>query len=40
MNVTFNKVKGIFGCTDCDVIGKIAFSAVQAAPCLSIKFHS
>lgn len=36
--VTFNQVKGIFGFTDSDVIGKIAFPAVQAAPCLSTSF--
>jgi len=31
-SVTFNKVKGIFGFRNSDVIGKIAFTAVQAAP--------
>jgi len=31
-------VKGIFGFGDSDVIGKIAFPAVQAAPCLSSTF--
>ncbi|CAH1731661.1 hypothetical protein AGLY_002229 [Aphis glycines] len=37
-SVTFNQVKGIFGFGDSDVIGKIAFPAVQAAPCLSSTF--
>lgn len=36
--VTFNQVKGIFGFGDTDVIGKIAFPAVQATPCLSTSF--
>ncbi|XP_017771244.1 PREDICTED: tryptophan--tRNA ligase, cytoplasmic [Nicrophorus vespilloides] len=36
--VTFNQVKGIFGFGDSDVIGKIAFPAVQATPCLSTSF--
>ncbi|CAB0015190.1 unnamed protein product [Nesidiocoris tenuis] len=36
--VTFNQVKGIFGFGDSDVIGKIAFPAIQAAPCLSTSF--
>ncbi|KAK7583767.1 hypothetical protein V9T40_004730 [Parthenolecanium corni] len=36
--VTFNQVKGIFGFGDSDVIGKIAFPAVQAAPALSSSF--
>ena len=31
-------MKGIFGFGDSDVIGKIAFPAVQAAPCLSSTF--
>ena len=30
--VTFNQVKGIFGFSDSDSIGKIAFPAIQAAP--------
>lgn len=30
--VTYNQVKGIFGFTDSDVIGKISFPAIQAAP--------
>jgi len=38
--VTFNQVKGIFGFSDSDVIGKIAFPAVQATPCLSTSFPS
>uniref|UniRef100_A0A1B6DZQ3 Tryptophan--tRNA ligase, cytoplasmic n=1 Tax=Clastoptera arizonana TaxID=38151 RepID=A0A1B6DZQ3_9HEMI len=37
-SVTFNQVKGIFGFGDSDVIGKIAFPAVQAAPALSTSF--
>lgn len=37
-SVTFNQVKGIFGFGDSDVIGKIGFPAVQAAPCLSSTF--
>jgi tryptophanyl-tRNA synthetase len=36
--VTFNQVKGIFGFTESDVIGKIGFPAVQAAPALSSTF--
>ncbi|KAK9745119.1 tRNA synthetases class I (W and Y) [Popillia japonica] len=36
--VTFNQVKGIFGLTDTDVIGKIGFPAIQAAPCFSTTF--
>ena len=30
--MTFNQVRGTFGFTDSDPIGKIAFPAVQAAP--------
>lgn len=37
-NVTFNQVKGIFGFGDSDVIGKIAFPAIQAAPSFSSSF--
>lgn len=37
-SVTFNQVKGIFGFGDSDNIGKIAFPAIQAAPCLSSSF--
>jgi len=37
-SVTFNQVKGIFGFGDSDIIGKIAFPAVQAAPCMSSTF--
>jgi len=37
-SVTFNQVKGIFGFGDSDVIGKISFPAVQAAPALSTSF--
>lgn len=36
--VTFNQVKGIFGFDDSTVIGKVAFPAVQATPCLSTSF--
>ncbi|KAF6201091.1 hypothetical protein GE061_005538 [Apolygus lucorum] len=36
--VTFNQVKGIFGFGDSDVIGKIAFPAIQAAPSFSTSF--
>ncbi|KAL1131148.1 hypothetical protein AAG570_012385 [Ranatra chinensis] len=36
--VTFNQVRGIFGFGDSDVIGKIAFPAIQAAPALSSSF--
>ncbi|XP_023298457.2 tryptophan--tRNA ligase, cytoplasmic-like [Lucilia cuprina] len=36
--VTFNQVKGIFGFEDSDLIGKIGFPAVQAAPALSNTF--
>ncbi|KAK4884513.1 hypothetical protein RN001_000784 [Aquatica leii] len=36
--VTFNQVKGIFGFGDSDVIGKISFPAIQAAPALSTSF--
>ncbi|XP_044728069.1 tryptophan--tRNA ligase, cytoplasmic [Chrysoperla carnea] len=36
--VTFNQVKGIFGFGDSDVIGKIAFPAIQAAPSFSSSF--
>ncbi|KAK4336810.1 hypothetical protein RND71_043689 [Anisodus tanguticus] len=37
-NVTFNQVKGIFGFTNSDCIGKIAFPAIQAAPSFSSTF--
>lgn len=37
-HVTFNQVKGIFGFTDSDCIGKISFPAVQAAPSFSNSF--
>jgi len=36
--VTYNQVKGIFGFDDSCPIGKIAFPAVQAAPCFSSSF--
>ncbi|XP_006035124.1 tryptophan--tRNA ligase, cytoplasmic isoform X1 [Alligator sinensis] len=37
-HVTFNQVKGIFGFTDSDCIGKISFPAIQAAPSFSSTF--
>ena len=36
--VTYNQVKGIFGFGDSDVIGKISFPAIQAAPSFSSSF--
>ncbi len=36
--VTYNQVKGIFGFTDSDCIGKISFPAIQAAPSFSSSF--
>ncbi|XP_065203117.1 tryptophan--tRNA ligase, cytoplasmic [Planococcus citri] len=36
--VTFNQIKGIFGLTDSDHIGKISFPPFQAAPALSSSF--
>ena len=36
--VTFNQVKGIFGFSDSDNIGKISFPAIQAAPSFSSAF--
>ncbi|GLV40236.1 Tryptophanyl-tRNA synthetase [Carabus blaptoides fortunei] len=36
--VTYNQVKGIFGFTDSDVIGKISFPSIQAAPSFSSSF--
>lgn len=36
--VTFNQIKGIFGLKDTDLVGKIAFPIVQAAPALSSTF--
>ncbi|XP_077296733.1 tryptophanyl-tRNA synthetase [Arctopsyche grandis] len=36
--VTFNQVKGIFGFGDSDVIGKITFPSIQAAPAFSTSF--
>ncbi|CAG2253146.1 WARS [Mytilus edulis] len=36
--VTFNQVKGIFGFTDSDSIGKISFPAIQATPSFSSAF--
>ena len=36
--VTYNQVKGIFGFTDSDSIGKISFPATQAAPSFSSSF--
>lgn len=37
-NVTYNQVRGIFGFTDSDSIGKISFAATEAAPCFSSSF--
>lgn len=37
-SVTFSQVRGIFGFTDSDCIGKIAFPAIQAAPSISSSF--
>ncbi|XP_021357023.1 tryptophan--tRNA ligase, cytoplasmic-like isoform X1 [Mizuhopecten yessoensis] len=36
--VTYNQVKGIFGFTDSDCIGKISFPAIQATPSFSGAF--
>nr|CDS26036.1 tryptophanyl tRNA synthetase [Hymenolepis microstoma] len=36
--VTFNQARAIFGFTENDCIGKIAFPAVQGAPCFSTAF--
>lgn len=36
--VTFNQIKGIFGLGDSDLVGKIGFPAVEAAPALSSTF--
>lgn len=36
--VTFNQAKGIFGFGDSDVIGKVSFPAVEAAPSFSTSF--
>ena len=36
--VTMNQAKGIFGFSDSDNIGKMAFPAVQAAPAFSTTF--
>ncbi|VDL15708.1 unnamed protein product [Hymenolepis diminuta] len=36
--VTLSQARGIFGFTDNDCIGKIAFPAVQAAPCFTTAF--
>uniref|UniRef100_A0ACB8FXH8 Uncharacterized protein n=1 Tax=Sphaerodactylus townsendi TaxID=933632 RepID=A0ACB8FXH8_9SAUR len=38
-HVTFNQVKGIFGFTDSDCIGKISFPAIQAAPSFWYTHH-
>lgn len=37
-SVTFSQVRGIFGFTDSDCIGKISFPAIQAAPSISSSF--
>ncbi|BHF60711.1 Tryptophan--tRNA ligase, cytoplasmic [Sparganum proliferum] len=36
--VTYNQVRGIFGFTDMDCIGKISFPAIQAAPSFTTSF--
>lgn len=36
--VTYNQVKGIFGFTENDVIGKLSYPSVQSAPALSTSF--
>lgn len=36
--VTYNQVKGIFGFGDSDVIGKITFPSIEAAPAFSTSF--
>jgi hypothetical protein len=36
--VTFNQVRGIFGLTESDNIGKVMFPAIQAAPAFSDSF--
>ncbi|KAM3958079.1 LOW QUALITY PROTEIN: tryptophanyl-tRNA synthetase [Aphomia sociella] len=36
--VTFNQAKGIFGFGDSDVIGKVSFPAIEAAPAFSTSF--
>ncbi|KAF5405701.1 Tryptophanyl-tRNA synthetase [Paragonimus heterotremus] len=36
--VTFNQVRGLFGFTESDCIGKIAFPAIEAAPCFTQAF--
>jgi tryptophanyl-tRNA synthetase len=37
-HLTFNQVRGIFGVTTSDNCGKLAYPAVQAAPCFSNSF--
>ncbi|XP_059058239.1 tryptophan--tRNA ligase, cytoplasmic [Achroia grisella] len=37
-SVTFNQAKGIFGFGDSDVIGKVSFPAIEAAPAFSTSF--
>lgn len=36
--MTYNQVKGIFGFTEGDLLGKLAYPAVQSAPALSTSF--
>lgn len=36
--LTFNQLKGIFGLTTSDNCGKVAYPAIQAAPCISSSF--
>lgn len=37
-NVNYNQIKGIFGFSDSDNVGKFAFPPVQGAPCFSNTF--
>lgn len=37
-HITFNQLKGIFGLNESDNCGKVAYPAVQAAPCYSNSF--
>lgn len=36
--VTYNQMKGIFGLTESDHVGKSSFPALEAAPCISTSF--
>ncbi|KRX08829.1 hypothetical protein PPERSA_08933 [Pseudocohnilembus persalinus] len=37
-NITYNQLRGIFGVNQSDIIGKMAYPAIQAAPALSSSF--